>query len=75
MRLECQNCKQWDKYKRKWKYHLPEITGWRPPHGFDPKIREFQCPFCRHKTYVILTLKTLYKLGEEKYAYAYSGIS
>lgn len=26
-------------------------TNWLPPKGFDPRLREFECPRCHNKQY------------------------
>ena len=29
------------------------LTGWKPPAGYDPKIRQYSCPYCGNEFYVI----------------------
>ena len=30
-----------------------KMTEWRPPGGFDPKLRQFVCPICQRVAYKI----------------------
>lgn len=34
------------------------LTGWKPPHGYDPMMRQYQCPECGNEFYVIGGEKT-----------------
>jgi len=34
------------------------LTGWKPPAGYDPKMRQYSCPKCDNEFYVIGGEKT-----------------
>ena len=41
-RKSCPNCQK-----------LAELTGWLPPKGIDPRMREYKCPDCPERFYQI----------------------
>ncbi len=34
------------------------LTGWKPPPGYDPKMRRYQCPKCGNEFHIIGGEKT-----------------
>ena len=34
------------------------LTGWTPPAGYDPHLREYLCPKCGNRSYIIGGEKT-----------------
>lgn len=70
MRVKCHLCRHWDERLMAYEYHMANATKWKPPQGYDPRLREFKCTECGGVFYQLLNDKRLAtELREERPAH------